>query len=162
MSAEEADELSEFFEAQNIGMSFLSVVIISRSKDHFSRHFGSLKPTILDTGFTPLGLMFRGGDWGQGMWTTGHRGSRGPCKYRFYSSLGLGRGNLLGNTGARGPGTFSEPKSRRERGPDPIQGRHHVFTNGNGSCLPSFSSKRTVTTSPFQSNFNTRVSCKRL
>ena len=32
MSAEEADELSEFFEAQNIGMSFLSVVIISSPK----------------------------------------------------------------------------------------------------------------------------------
>ena len=83
---------------------------------------GSLEPTILDAGFTPLEsleFIFRGGDWGQGMWTTGHRGSRGPCKYRFYSSLGLGRGNLLGNTGARGPGTFSEPKSRRERGPDP-------------------------------------------
>ena len=63
MSTEEADELSEFFEAQNIGMSFLSVVMIFRSKDHFIRHFGSLEPTILDTGFTPLGLMFRGGDW---------------------------------------------------------------------------------------------------
>ena len=37
--------------------------MIFRSKDHFIRHFGSLKPTILDTGFTPLGLMFRGGDW---------------------------------------------------------------------------------------------------
>ena len=77
---------------------------------------GSLEPTILDAGFTPLEsleFIFRGGDWGQGMWTTGHRGSRGPCKYRFYSSLGLGRGDSLGNTGARGPGTFQTLASQK-------------------------------------------------
>jgi len=37
---------------------------------------GSLEPTILDAGFTPLEsleFIFRGGDWGQGMGTTGHR-----------------------------------------------------------------------------------------
>ena len=127
---------------------------------------GSLEPTILDAGLTPLEsleFIFRGGDWGQGMGTTGHRGSRGPCKYRFYSSLGLGRGDLLGNTGARGPGTFQTLASQKVGVSEGLT-QHKVATMSSQMAMDlacqDFSSKRTATTSPFQSNFNTRALVK--